>query len=313
MKLKADVLVGIFLAGLALSTVRAQVPSPTITSPGDAEVLTPKPDVEVPLPAPPATPNVAPEVYAKGHFRDVSKPALNVYFNPDFSKPHPAIIICPGGGYGALAYDSQVNRWIPFFHSQGFTVFGLKYRLNAKGIKARREAAALDIRAALGVIHTRAQEWKIDAKQVGILGVSAGSNAILNFLSDQSKSSPSHTFVEGAQPAFAVLLSPWPGGQQPEDFAFSSSQTPPLFIGSARDDKTAPVTFAESIAARAKAQGVSVLLDVIETGGHGAFHYGATQPGGDWTLLFVPWVQKLTPIPPQPPLHTPTPPQPSQR
>lgn len=43
---------------------------------------------------------------------DVSTPEITLYLTPkNDSKKHPAVIVCPGGGYGMRNTGHQVNEW----------------------------------------------------------------------------------------------------------------------------------------------------------------------------------------------------------
>jgi len=244
-------------------------------------------DVTVPIPAPPPPPGIQAELYQNGRFRYVAQPSLSVFLNPDRSKPHPAILLIPGGGYGELNWRGLVLHSVAVLQSRGFTVLGLKYRLVARGIPNRRADAVADLRSAMILIHQHASEWNIDPKRIGVLGQSSGANAALNFLSEAGSDPAAASFL----PAFGVLLSPWPAGQDPGAFSFSAKT--PLFIASAMDDHTAPESFAAALASEAAATNPNDLFYVNQTGGHGAFTVGAKPPGHDWTIEFIPWYQKL--------------------
>jgi acetyl esterase/lipase len=244
-------------------------------------------DVTVPIPAPPPPPGAGAEMYTAGRYRYVVQPSLSVFLNPDTSKPHPAIVMIPGGGYAELNWRGLVLHSVAVLHSRGFTVIGVKYRLDAATESSRRADAVADVRSAMILVHQHASEWNIDPKRIGVLGQSAGANAALNFLSEAGADPASAAIL----PAFGVMLSPWPSGQEPGAFSFPAKT--PLFIASARDDRTAPESFAAALASEAAATNPNDLFYVSETGGHSAFTIGAKPPGHDWTLEFIPWYQKL--------------------
>ena len=108
-----------------------------------------------------------------------------------------AVVVCPGGGYAALAIEHEgfdVARW---FVARGIGAFVLKYRVmetpdgdgmgvlaqaaDPAGLEAilRRmdEFAAIplaDGRAALRCVREQATRWNIDADRLGAVGFSAG-------------------------------------------------------------------------------------------------------------------------------------------
>src|SRR4029079_11642251 len=108
---------------------------------------------------------------------NVTKPTLTV------SRPDPgkdtgmAIVVCPGGGYNVLAWDhegEQVARWL---NSIGVTAALLKYRVPRRPGSPKDQPppqAQIDAQRALSLVRSRADEWGIDPKRIGILGFSAG-------------------------------------------------------------------------------------------------------------------------------------------
>src|SRR6185436_16226547 len=81
-----------------------------------------------------------------------------------------AIIVCPGGGYSHLA-DHEGKPVAEWLNSIGITAFVLKYRI---GPKYHHPVPLGDAARAIRLVRSRAAEWNLDAKRVGILGFSAG-------------------------------------------------------------------------------------------------------------------------------------------
>src|SRR5690349_13457225 len=98
------------------------------------------------------------------------KPELIIYL-PE--KPSgAAIVICPGGGYGGLAMDHeghQIGRWL---NEHGVAGFICDYRHRGKGYG--HPAPLSDAQRAVRTVRSRAKEFGVDPKKVGILGFSAG-------------------------------------------------------------------------------------------------------------------------------------------
>lgn len=100
----------------------------------------------------------------------VSRPMLTLYKAPEQAgKPVPAIIICPGGGYGSLAYNKEGSEIAEWLNSIGVTGVVLKYR-----VPDNRDGAFQDIQRAMRLLRTHAQAWNIDPARVGVIGFSAG-------------------------------------------------------------------------------------------------------------------------------------------
>ena len=81
-----------------------------------------------------------------------------------------AVVICPGGGYGAICFDHeglQVARW---FNTQGVTAIVLRYRMP----NGHPEIPLKDAQQMLELVRKQAPKWRVDPHRVGIIGFSAG-------------------------------------------------------------------------------------------------------------------------------------------
>jgi acetyl esterase/lipase len=96
-------------------------------------------------------------------------PTLTPYLVEGANRP--AIIVCPGGGYGGLAAH-EGHDYALWLNQQGISAFVLKYRLGSHGY--RHPVMLGDAQRALRLVRHRGQEWRIDASKVGIMGSSAG-------------------------------------------------------------------------------------------------------------------------------------------
>jgi acetyl esterase/lipase len=239
--------------------------------------------------------NARPEKVANERFSNVSIPQLLVYLPPKEKSNGTSMIICAGGGYGHLAMCIHVENVVRLLNDQGITVFGLKYRTNYGKNNVEADALA-DAKRAVRLVRSRATQWKIDPKRVGVQGYSAGGNLCLNLISHFDGGNTNATdLVErmSSRPDFCVLMCPWPNGKTLDYFPLSQ-QAPPTWIASARDDTTAPFAFSQGIADKLKALGVTHELFAVESGGHGAFHYGITNgPGSQWPEPLFAWLRKI--------------------
>ena len=84
--------------------------------------------------------------------------------------PRPAMIVCPGGGYGFLS-DREAEPIAIAFMNYGFNAFILNYSTNEKAANYNPVCEA-----ALAIKHVRenAEKYNIDPKKVFIVGFSAG-------------------------------------------------------------------------------------------------------------------------------------------
>ncbi len=81
-----------------------------------------------------------------------------------------AILICPGGGYTALAMEHEGTMWEQFYNSMGIATIVLKYRMP----HGNKDVPVSDAEQAMRLIRNNASEWDINPADVGIMGSSAG-------------------------------------------------------------------------------------------------------------------------------------------
>lgn len=125
---------------------------------------------------------------------DRDKPSLTHYAAPNANGA--AVLVCPGGGYGALAMDHEGKQVAEFFNSFGVSAFVLKYRL---GPRYHHPAPLDDARKAMTMIRTRASEFGVDPKRIGVMGFSAGGHLAATL---------STHYRDGERPDFSILVYP---------------------------------------------------------------------------------------------------------
>jgi acetyl esterase/lipase len=108
---------------------------------------------------------------AKGE-RPEDKPTLIVYLPEEAKATGAAVCICPGGGYGFLAMDHEGHQIARWFNSMGVAGFIVDYRHRNKGYG--HPAPLQDAQRAIRTVRARADQWKIDPEQIGVMGFSAG-------------------------------------------------------------------------------------------------------------------------------------------
>lgn len=101
----------------------------------------------------------------KVRFFEIKDPNLTVY-PAEGTKPTPAVIYCPGGGYKHLTPEQSIIDWLNEF---GITVLMLKYT-----VPNDQDAAFRDVQRAVRVTRSMSQQLNIDLDRVGVLGTSAG-------------------------------------------------------------------------------------------------------------------------------------------
>ncbi|MEJ8841460.1 alpha/beta hydrolase [Lacibacter sp. H375] len=138
----------------------------------------------------------------------VSVPTLTVYkpANPNGM----SVIICPGGGYGILAFDKEGTRVAEEMNKWGITAFVLKYRLPDDTTNIDRSTAPLmDAQQAVRLVRSKATEWGLKKNKIGIMGFSAGghvaSTAATHF---NRKADATNKDTTSVRPDFAILIYP---------------------------------------------------------------------------------------------------------
>lgn len=106
--------------------------------------------------------------------QNVSKPTLTIYRPPADKDTGTAVIICPGGGYGILAWNHEGTEVAEFLNTLGVTGILLKYRVPARKGQEKYVAPLQDAQRAVGLVRHRAKEWGLNPERIGVLGFSAG-------------------------------------------------------------------------------------------------------------------------------------------
>jgi acetyl esterase/lipase len=218
---------------------------------------------------------------------NVSKPTITVYKPPQDKDTGAAVVVCPGGGYGILALDLEGSEVCEWLNSIGVTGILLKYRVPArKGIE-KHAAALQDAQRTMGLVRSKAKEWNIDPKRIGILGFSAGGH--LSAMASTAYETRTYPTVDDAdkencRPDFAILIYPaWLTTR--EDLTKLSPEvkvtanTSPAFIVMTQDDPI-KVESAIGYGLALKNAKVSAELHIYPKGGHG---YGLRPSDNDVT------------------------------
>jgi len=232
--------------------------------------------------------------------RNIVKPTLSAFL-PDKSRATgAAIVVCPGGGFHFLSWDSEGTKVAAWLKERGVAAFVLKYRLIDTGateeeyrkrtarllgrpdapeltpaeVQERRVIPALAIadgRQAMKVVRQRAADFGVAPDRIGILGFSAGGAVAMGVVMEHDAES---------RPDFACAIYGGGTGGQPVP-----ADAPPLFILVANDDKGAAAGSAK-LYSDWNAAGKPVELHVYSKGGHG---FGMNRRG----LPVDSWIDRL--------------------
>ena len=190
-------------------------------------------------------------------------PTLTAFLPAPEKATGTVVVVCPGGGYGGLAGHEGAG-YAEWLTENGIAAIVLKYRLGSQGY--RHPAMLNDAARAVRLTRTKAAEWKIDAKRVGIMGSSAGGHLASTLLTHFDAGKPGDADPieqQSSRPDFGILcyavITMGPdthGGSRqnllganpaPELIELLSNEkqvtktTPPTFLWSTADDNAVKV------------------------------------------------------------------------
>jgi acetyl esterase/lipase len=228
---------------------------------------------------------------------NVSKPTLTVYAPPKDKANGTAVIICPGGGYNILAWDLEGTEIAEWLNKHGVTALVLKYRVPKRTNEAAHVAPLKDAQRAVSIVRSKAKEFGVDEKKIGILGFSAGGHlAAMTSMHFDTRTYDKLDAIDdvGCRPDFAVLIYPaYLTNKEQTELSSDvkvSEQTPPMFLAHAGDDPVTPLSSVLLYAALKRAK-VPAELHVYATGGHGYGLREGNSTATDWPVQCEKWLK----------------------
>ncbi len=245
----------------------------------------------------------------------VSNPTLLAFFPPKEKANGTAVIICPGGGYGILAYSHEGTDVAQVLNEWGVTAFVLKYRLPDDSIMMNKEIGPLqDAQRAIQIVRMDAKKWGLDKNKIGIMGFSAGGH-----LASTAGTHFNHPVIDNKKkvslrPDFMVLLYPVISftdslahigsrtnliGKNPSQEKINyysnemqvTKETPPAFLVHAKDDGAVKVQNSISFYDALQKNGVQAEIHLFEKGGHG-FGMNNKTTSDKWMDWLKTWMEK---------------------
>ncbi len=242
------------------------------------------------------------------------QPRLIRYPAPEHMANGAAVVVCPGGGYNALAMDHeghQIARWLNSF---GVSAYVLTYRLGGDGYK--HPIPMNDGKRAIRTVRANAEAWGLDKNRIGVLGFSAGGHmaSTLGTHFDAEQANTSDPIDQlSSRPDFMVLL--YPVISFTEDYQHSGSRiallgkdadpetvrllsnelqvtddTPPAFLVHTTEDKAVSAENSIYFYLELKKRNIPVEMHIFEKGRHGL---GMGAPGTGfsiWPQLCEAWL-----------------------
>ncbi len=223
-------------------------------------------------------------------FTEVTNPAIEIY-RPDPSlNNRAAVIVCPGGGYGILAYDLEGTEVAAWLNKLGFTALVLQYRVPNK-----REGALQDVQRAIRIVRNKASEWGINPDKTGVMGFSAGGS--LSARASTLFNNKTYKPVDKAdslscRPSFTILIYPAYLDQGP-DLTLTpelklTKDVPPMYIFQTSDDTYGNSALVMTSALRAEK--LPVELHFLPYGGHGYGLRKGNIAAETWPILAEEWL-----------------------
>jgi acetyl esterase/lipase len=235
--------------------------------------------------------------------RNVTYPTMTPVLPRPGTANGSAVIVAPGGGFMFLSMDNEGWRIAQVLADRGVTAFVLKYRLTPtprdeaayrKGVMEMIMAAAKsdkdpelpdtgatqDALAALKLVRSRAAEWNIDPRRVGMIGFSAGAITTLKAVTDADKDNDPATLPPDF---FGNIYGPMDAIEGP-------AGAPPMFAALSADDGIFGKENFDIVNSWRKAKR-PVELHVYQSGGHG---FGLGKPGTTNAMMmpeFLAWLE----------------------
>jgi acetyl esterase/lipase len=241
-------------------------------------------------------------------------PTLTYY--PAMHGAPTAVIVAPGGGYGALAMNHegwQVAYWL---NAVGVSAFVLKYRL---GPRYHHPIELGDAQRAIRTVRARAAEFGVKPDHIGMMGFSAGghltSTAETHFdAGDPNASDPIDRV--SSRPDFAILgypvisfTAPYTHkgsarnllGDSPDPKLLENlsnelqvtSQTPPTFLFTTSEDTGVPAENSVAFYLALHKAHVPAELHIFQHGPHGVGLDLGDPALGEWPKLLINWLRGL--------------------
>lgn len=233
---------------------------------------------------------------------NVSRPTLHVFRPAKEQDTGAAVLIAPGGGYNILAWDLEGEEVAAWLNGIGVTGIVLKYRVPRRPGQPAGEppiGPLQDAQRALSLIRSKAGEWGLDPRRLGMLGFSAGGHltaAAATGFDRRAYEAVDEVDRQSCRPDFTVYV--YPGylvGQNTEALNPAltvTSETPPAFFAHAGDDRVRPENSVAMYLALKKA-GVPAELHVYSAGGHGFGLRPTEQPVTSWPRRCEDWLRRL--------------------
>ena len=215
---------------------------------------------------------------------EIKTPEMWYYPSENNEDNKPAVLVIPGGGYTFLSITNEGISIAKWLNGLGIDAFMLKHRLpdNYSG-SCKQVVATNDALRAIELIRENSSNWKIDIKNIGVIGFSAGGH-LASTISTKGE-------LNINKPNFAVLVYPvikmninsktWTFnslfGKNPNPEIINkysndlnvNDQTPPTILIHSNNDEGTPPENSLSYYSALRKYNIPAALHIWEDGGHG--------------------------------------------
>lgn len=259
------------------------------------------------------------ETYSDGIVKNVSNPTIKI-FSPIKENSGAAVIVMPGGGYTKVAVDLEGSEICEWLASIGVTGILLKYRVPDSGPHYYSDChcekdpikplALQDAQRAISMVRSKAKQWNINPKKIGVMGFSAGGHLVADVSTNYRKRAYFLTDDidnTDCRPDFGIVM--FPGhmtNHTSNPYELNKKlpvdrNTPPTFILQAGNDPIDPIENSLVYYIALQKAKVHAEYHIYAEGGH-AFGLDRTildnpnwnkLPIADWENLVVRWLRTI--------------------
>ena len=233
---------------------------------------------------------------------NVTKPTLTIYRPAKDKDTGTAMLICPGGGYWNLYWQLEGEEVAAWLNSIGVTGIILKYRVprrsdDTKGEPARRPLQ--DAQRAVSLVRSKAKDWGIDPKRIGMIGFSAGGHlAIATATSFDKRTYQPQDDIDkiSCRPDFAIpVYSGYLKAKDKDELApglHIPAGTPPVFLAHGGADIISDPRHSVVMYLALKRAGVPAELHIYATAAHDFGVRPSDHPCSAWTQSCAAWLRQ---------------------
>lgn len=246
---------------------------------------------------------------------EADKPSIRIYTPPAGKSNGASVVICPGGGYGIIAYDHEGAQVAQRLNEYGITGVVLQYRLAPK---YRHPAPLNDAQRAIRYVRAHAEKLALSPTRIGVMGFSAGGHLASTVSTHFDAGNPDASDPidrVSCRPDFSVLC--YPVITLQGEFAHQGSaknllgdqvgntellenlsnqtqvngNTPPAFLFHTNEDKGVRVENALGYYAACVKYNIPAEFHVYQNGPHGVGLADGDPGAGEWSTALVAWLR----------------------